>query len=158
SAPGPSPSRSMSTEVSTAIMAAASELGLLAGLAAAQLAHDVVGARARGQAEAPAHARDRVARVLAQYDPPAVELDLQDRALHEAQRVAHGLGQRDLSAFGDGGFHGVPRNRSVRTFYAYFLRRGNEFIPFRAYFPVRGAFAPLPYPPEPMPHRPAPER
>src|SRR5690606_8872514 len=74
---------------------------------ATQLAHDVVGAHALGQPEAAAGARDGVVHVLAQDDPPALELDLEQRALGQPQRVAHRLGQGDLAALGNGGFHGV---------------------------------------------------
>ena len=79
----------------------------VAGRAAAQLAHDVVGGHAFRQLEATAHARQRVVDVLAQDDAAAVQLDLELRALGQAQRVAHGFGQRDLPALGDGGFHGA---------------------------------------------------
>src|SRR5690606_1292508 len=44
--------------------------------------------------------------VLAQDNSAAFQLDLQDRALGQAQRIAHRLGQSDLAAFGNGGFHG----------------------------------------------------
>jgi hypothetical protein len=59
-----------------------------------------------GELEAAAEPRDRLVDVLAQDDAAAVELDLQLRSLDEAERVAHGLGQRDLPAFGDRRFHG----------------------------------------------------
>src|SRR5690606_31899807 len=100
---GSSPSRSMSTEESIAITG--SRIHRVAGGTAAQFAHHVVGAHAFGQLEAAAGARHRVIDVLAQDDAPALELDLQDGALGQAQRVTHRLGKGDLAAFGNGGFH-----------------------------------------------------
>src|SRR5690606_12573923 len=84
----------------------ASRIHRVARRASAQLAHDVVGAHALGQLEATAGPRHGVVDVLAQDDPTVLELDLQGRALGQAQGVTHRLGQGDLAAFGDGGFHG----------------------------------------------------
>src|SRR5699024_599399 len=70
--------------------------------------HHVVGAHALGQPETAAGARHRVVDVLAQDDAAVLELDLQGRTLGQSQRVAHRLGQGDLAAFGNGGFHGRP--------------------------------------------------
>src|SRR5690606_2054858 len=103
---GSSPSRSMRTDVSMAIIGRASGVDRVAGGAAAKLAHHVVGAHALGQAEPAAGARDGVVDVLAQDDPAAFQLHLQQGALGQAEGIAHGLGQGDLSALGDGGFHG----------------------------------------------------
>src|SRR6516225_7603905 len=139
SAPSPSPSRSISTEVSMAIIGrsrsdsagtaaggvASLEFRRLARLAAAQVLHHVVGGDAVRQLETAADARDRVADVLAQDDPAAVQLDLQHGAFRQPERIAHGLGQRDLAAFGDSGFHVRPLDLTVRcgTFrYAYSIR------------------------------------
>src|SRR5690606_32677687 len=71
--------------------------------------------------ELAAHARDRVVHVLAQHDPAAVQLDLEHAALGQAQCVADGLGERDLAALGNDGFHGCPPMRgTVCMDYTYF--------------------------------------
>src|SRR5690606_29872262 len=68
-----------------------------------------------------AHAGNRVVHALAQDDPAAVEFDLEHAALGQSQRIAHGLGQGDLAAFGHGGFHRAsPMHGTVWTDYTYF--------------------------------------
>src|SRR5690606_12028854 len=77
-----------------------------------------------GQLEPAAHLAQRLADVLAQDDAAAVQFHLEGGALGQAQRVAHGLGQGDLAAFGDGGFHGrPPRTKKVCIDYTYFRAR-----------------------------------
>src|SRR5690606_33484035 len=88
---GSSPSRSISTDESIAIIA--SRIHRVARRAAAKLAHHVVGAHALGQLEAAAGPRHGVIDVLAQDDATVLELDLQGRAFGEAQGITHRLGQ-----------------------------------------------------------------
>src|SRR5690606_31963851 len=106
---GSSPSRSISTDESIAIIG--SGIHRVARGAPAQFAHDVVGAHALGQLEAAAGTRHRVVDVLAQDDAPAVELDIEDGAIGQPQSITQGLGQGDLAVFGDGGFHGNLHGR-----------------------------------------------
>src|SRR5690606_10202616 len=56
--------------------------------------------------EAAPGAGHRIVNVLAQDDPAVLQLHLEHRALGQAQRIAHRLGEGDLAALGDGGFHG----------------------------------------------------
>src|SRR5690606_8339031 len=94
------------TEESTAIIGS---FHRIARGPSADRAHGLVGAlEALGQLEPAAHLAQRLADVLAQDDAAAVQFHLEGGALGQAQRVAHGLGQGDLAAFGDGGFHGWP--------------------------------------------------
>src|SRR5690554_582870 len=123
---GSSPSRSMSTDESIAIID--SRIHRVARRAPAQLAHDVVGAHAVGQLEAATGPRHGVVDVLAQDDAAVLEFDLQGRALGQAQRVAHRLGQGDLAAFGNCGFHGRLPGRSVCAHYTYFAVRTSAAI------------------------------
>src|SRR6188474_3790120 len=85
SARGPSVSSSTSTGASTAI------IGSCLAVAGRHV-----------QRELAAHPRDRVVHVLAQHDAAAVHLHFQHAALGQPQRVAYGLGQGDLAAFGYG--------------------------------------------------------
>src|SRR3546814_5038209 len=70
--------------------------------------------------EAPARARNRIVDTLAQDNAATLELDLQDGALAQAQRVAHRLGQRDLATFGHRRFHGEPPEHEVCKEFTYF--------------------------------------
>src|SRR5688572_23393256 len=83
-----SPSRSISTDVSMAMVlpagVMASDVHRIARCASAQLAHDVVGGHAFRQFEAAPGARDGVVHVLAQDDATAFELHLEVGALGEA--------------------------------------------------------------------------
>src|SRR5690606_31897902 len=118
--PGLSPSRSIRTEESMAIIAG-SNVHRIARCASAEFAHDVVGGHARRQLETPACARNRIADILAQDDAPTLQLHLEQGALGQPQRIAHRLGQGDLAAFGDGGFHdGISMEEKVCMDYTYF--------------------------------------
>src|SRR5690606_32660897 len=97
----------------------------VAGRAAAQAAHHVVGPHALGQPETAARTRHRVVDVLAQDDPAALELELEHAALGQAQRVPYRLGQGDLAAFGNSDFHGAPPGACGRPLL---------YIPIDAYF------------------------
>src|SRR5690606_14807936 len=110
------------TEESTAIIGS---FHRIARGPSADRAHGLVGAlEALGQLEPAAHLAQRLADVLAQDDAAAVQFHLEGGALGQAQRVAHGLGQGDLAAFGDGGFHGrPPRTKKVCIDYTYFRAR-----------------------------------
>src|SRR5438105_1340483 len=103
-------SSSTRTEESTEIIGSTwslsfSNVDRIAGGAAAHGTHRLIDRGEAVELELAAGARDRVVDVLAQDDAAAVELDFQQRALRQAQGIAHSLGQRDLAAFGHGGFH-----------------------------------------------------
>src|SRR5690606_3665836 len=84
--PASSPSRSIRTEVSIAIIDG-SGVDRITRRAPAQFAHDVVGAHAFGQLEPAAGAGDRIVHVLAQNDAAALQLDLQQGALGQPQGI-----------------------------------------------------------------------
>ena len=70
-----------------------------------QFAHDVVGGDAGRQLEPATGPRHSVIDVLAQDDAPAFQFNLQGGALGQPQGITHRLGQGDLSAFCNSGFH-----------------------------------------------------
>src|SRR5690606_20795685 len=98
----------------------------IAGRAPADGAHRLVGAGvALGQAEAPAHLAQRLADVLAQDDPAAFQLDLENRTLGQPKGIAYRLRQGDLAAFGNRGFHRTGSGqsgyaRNIHTFFVIF--------------------------------------
>src|SRR3546814_4974292 len=77
----------------------------ISGLAPADGGHRVAGVGEAVELEAPARARNRIVDTLAQDNAATLELDLQDGALAQAQRVAHRLGQSDLATFEIGRAH-----------------------------------------------------
>src|SRR5690606_25106984 len=76
-----------------------------AGPAPADGGHRLAGIGEAVELEASARARNRIIDTLAQDNAATIQLDLEDGALAQAQRVAHRLGQGDLAALGDGRFH-----------------------------------------------------
>src|SRR3546814_7296700 len=128
SASGPSASRSTRAGVSIAIIGPPLAPGRRTGLAPADGGHRVAGVGEAVELEAPARARNRIVDTLAQDNAATLELDLQDGALAQAQRVAHRLGQRDLATFGPRRFHGEPTEHEVSKEFTYFKTHTQSVI------------------------------
>ena len=87
--------------------ASVSRVRRVTGCPATQFAHDVVGADARRQLEAPTRPRNGVVHILAQDDAATIQFHFQGRALAQSQGVTYRLGQGDLATFCNGRFHGL---------------------------------------------------
>ena len=113
------PSRSISTDESTAIIAQGSTGSPGARPRSSRMTSSVL--TPGGSLKRPRRRDSASSTFLRRMIEPPLELDLQLGALGQPEGIAHGLGQGDLAAFGNGRFHGALL-QLVCMNYTYFSR------------------------------------